>query len=133
MCVVVGILTDGIPARKFDRVSWISALLSGEKTVDRRFGIRYTGAHHMTTSDKKCGHSLSPIHTGKPPLDQVVRRTLTDEVLTTLRKAIIAGAFGPGDHVPEARMAEQLGVSRVPVREAMMALEREGLLMFDER
>ena len=70
---------------------------------------------------------------GKAPLEQVVRRALTDEVLTTLRKAIVAGAFAPGDHVPEARMAEQLGVSRVPVREAMMVLEREGLMVFDER
>jgi DNA-binding GntR family transcriptional regulator len=87
----------------------------------------------MTTPGKKTEHSFSPLPTGKPPLEQVVRRALTDEVLTTLRKAIIAGAFGPGDHVPEARMAEQLGVSRVPVREAMMALEREGLLVFDER
>ncbi len=70
---------------------------------------------------------------GKSPLEPVVRRALTDEVLITLRKAIVAGALAPGDHVPETGMAEQLGVSRVPVREAMMTLEREGLLEFDER
>ena len=67
------------------------------------------------------------------PLEPVVRRALTDDVLVTLRKAIVAGAFVAGDHLPESRMAEQLGVSRVPVREAMMALEREGLLAFDAR
>jgi DNA-binding GntR family transcriptional regulator len=62
-----------------------------------------------------------------------VRRALTDEVVNTLRKAIVAGAFAPGDHVAETKLAEQLGVSRVPVREAMMTLEREGVLEFDDR
>jgi DNA-binding GntR family transcriptional regulator len=65
-----------------------------------------------------------------PPVE---RRALTDDVLSTLRKAILAGAFAPGDHIPEARTATQLGVSRVPVREAMLQLEREGLLAFDRR
>ena len=75
--------------------------------------------------------SLPPL--AQPALQPVVRRTLTDDVLLTLRKAIVAGAFAAGDHIPEARMAKELGVSRVPVREAMMALEREGLLAFDPR
>lgn len=66
-------------------------------------------------------------------LQPVERRALTDDVLSTLRKAILAGAFAPGDHIPEARTAAQLGVSRVPVREAMLQLEREGLLTFDRR
>jgi DNA-binding GntR family transcriptional regulator len=66
-------------------------------------------------------------------LQPVERRALTDDVLSTLRKAILAGAFAPGDHIPEARTATQLGVSRVPVREAMLQLEREGLLTFDRR
>lgn len=61
------------------------------------------------------------------------RRTIGDDVLETLRKAIIAGAFAPGDHLAEGALAEQLGVSRAPVREAMMELEREGLLAFDKR
>ena len=93
-------------------------------------GIPYT-EYHMPPSIKKSGRASSAPPT--PQLEQVVRRALTDEVLATLRKAIVAGAFAPGDHVPEARVADQLGVSRVPVREAMMALEREGLLEFDDR
>jgi DNA-binding GntR family transcriptional regulator len=63
----------------------------------------------------------------------VERRALTDDVLSNLRKAILAGAFAPGEHIPEARTAVRLGVSRVPVREAMLQLEREGLLTFDHR
>jgi DNA-binding GntR family transcriptional regulator len=87
----------------------------------------------MTPPGSNADNALPTPLAGKAPLEQVVRRALTDEVLTTLRKAIVAGAFAPGDHVPETRMAAQLGVSRVPVREAMMTLEREGLLEFDER
>ena len=87
----------------------------------------------MATSTKKPKLIAPASLVSKTALDQVVRRGLSDEVLTTLRKAIVAGAFAPGDHMPETRLAEQLGVSRVPVREAMMVLEREGLLEFDER
>src|SRR3954469_5815073 len=87
----------------------------------------------MNTSTGRGSNPVSKPYPNKAPLEQVVRRALTDQVLTTLRKAIVSGAFTPGDHVPETRMAEQLGVSRVPVREAMMTLEREGLLEFDER
>ena len=61
------------------------------------------------------------------------RRTIGDDVIDTLRKSIIAGAFAPGDHIAEGGIAQQLGVSRAPVREAMMQLEREGLLVFDKR
>ena len=70
-----------------------------------------------------------------PPtlLSPLPRRTIGDDVLDTLRKSIIAGAFAPGDHIAEGTLAQQLGVSRAPVREAMMQLEREGLLTFDKR
>lgn len=68
-----------------------------------------------------------------PRLLPVTRRTIGDDVLETVRRAIIAGAFAPGDHLAEGVLAQQLGVSRAPVREAMMHLEREGLLVFDRR
>ena len=54
-------------------------------------------------------------------------------MIDTLRKSIIAGAFASGDHIAEGTLAQQLGVSRAPVREAMMQLEGEGLLVFDKR
>lgn len=70
---------------------------------------------------------------GLPALTPLARRTIGDDVLDTLRKSIIAGAFAPCDHMAEGSVARQLGVSRAPVREAMMQLEREGLLVFDKR
>ena len=109
-------------------------------------GVREAGRGRVLMSDrdfcsqrlyrpetKKTGIPAPIAPTAKGPFDQIVRRGLSDEVLNTLRKAIVAGAFAPGDHVAEASLALQLGVSRVPVREAMITLEREGLLEFDER
>lgn len=46
-----------------------------------------------------------------------------------IRAAIINGVFKPDEHLIEATIAEQLGVSRSPVREALSALEREGLIV----
>src|SRR5262245_56921139 len=71
--------------------------------------------------------------TGMVRLTPLARRTISDDALDTLRKAVIAGAFAPGDHIAEGALAQQLGVSRAPVREAMLQLEREGLLVFDKR
>jgi DNA-binding GntR family transcriptional regulator len=73
------------------------------------------------------------VEKGTIRLTPVARRTIGDDVLDTLRKAVIAGAFAPGDHLAEGSLAQQLGVSRAPVREAMLQLEREGLLGFDRR
>jgi DNA-binding GntR family transcriptional regulator len=73
------------------------------------------------------------VEAGPALLSPLSRRTIGDDVLDTLRKSIIAGAFAPGDHIAEGTLAQQLGVSRAPVREAMMQLEREGLLVFDKR
>lgn len=47
-----------------------------------------------------------------------------------LREEILRGVAGPGMLLAEAAVAERLGVSRVPVREALFLLEREGLVRF---
>ena len=43
-----------------------------------------------------------------------------------IRRLIFEGELGPGMRVPQDEIAEELGVSRIPVREALIALEREG-------
>lgn len=45
-----------------------------------------------------------------------------------LREAILSGEFSPGSALSQVRLAEQLGVSRTPLREALRLLEREGLV-----
>lgn len=49
-----------------------------------------------------------------------------------LRQEILAGAAAPGNLLAESAVARRLGVSRVPVREALFALEREGLVEFSD-
>ncbi|MBW7882992.1 MAG: GntR family transcriptional regulator [Caldilineaceae bacterium] len=55
-------------------------------------------------------------------------RTLRDEVANRLREAIRSGSLPAGTRLVEQEMAERLGVSRVPVREAIQALVEEGLV-----
>lgn len=54
---------------------------------------------------------------------------LRDVVFKTLRKAIITGEFAPGERLMEISLANRLGVSRTPVREAIRKLELEGLVI----
>lgn len=53
---------------------------------------------------------------------------LRDVVFQTLRRAIITGELPPGERLMEISLANQLGVSRTPVREAIRKLELEGLV-----
>jgi DNA-binding GntR family transcriptional regulator len=54
----------------------------------------------------------------------------SDESVRRLRSDIIDGALAPGTLLAEASVARRLGVSRVPVREALFTLEQEGLVEF---
>jgi DNA-binding GntR family transcriptional regulator len=51
------------------------------------------------------------------------------QVIETLRTAIISGRFAPGDRLIESALSGELGTSRGPVREALRQLESEGLVM----
>ena len=52
---------------------------------------------------------------------------LRDVVFDTLRQAILTGQLQPGERLMEIHLAEKLGVSRTPIREAIRKLELEGL------
>ena len=54
---------------------------------------------------------------------------LRDVVFQTLRQAILRGKLQPGERLMEIHLAQQLGVSRTPVREAIRMLEQEGLVI----
>ena len=57
-----------------------------------------------------------------------ISKTLRTEVKEILHRAIVSGQLQPGDHLKETEIAEQLSVSRSPVREAFRQLEQDGLL-----
>jgi DNA-binding GntR family transcriptional regulator len=54
--------------------------------------------------------------------------SLHGQVVSELREAILTGRLKPGERLVEGRLAEELGVSRNPVREAIRALATEGLV-----
>ncbi|HET7627757.1 MAG TPA: GntR family transcriptional regulator [Bacillales bacterium] len=56
------------------------------------------------------------------------RDTLHLKVCNVLRKAILQGDFAPGERLIQEDLAKALGVSRMPVREALRRLETEGLI-----
>jgi GntR family transcriptional regulator, rspAB operon transcriptional repressor len=57
------------------------------------------------------------------------RRTLTDDIYDRLRSMIIALELGPGETLNEKELCARFGVSRTPVREAMLRLSEQGLVM----
>ena len=58
---------------------------------------------------------------------------LREVVFNTLRQAILKGELKPGERLMEIALAEKLGVSRTPIREAMRKLELEGLVVMIPR
>lgn len=68
-----------------------------------------------------------------PGLPKLSRLTLREQVLESLRQAILTGTLRPGDHLAETDLAESYGVSRGTVREALRTLEQAGLATSDSR
>ena len=58
---------------------------------------------------------------------------LRDVVFNTLRQAILRGELKPGERLMEIQLANKLGVSRTPIREATRKLELEGLVLMIPR
>ena len=58
---------------------------------------------------------------------------LRDVVFNTLRQAILRGELKPGERLMELKLANKLGVSRTPIREAIRKLELEGLVIMSPR
>lgn len=58
---------------------------------------------------------------------------LRDVVFNTLRRAILKGELEPGERLMEIALANKLGVSRTPIREAIRKLELEGLVVMIPR
>lgn len=62
-----------------------------------------------------------------------IYKPLRDVVFENIRGAIMEGVLKPGERLMEIQLAEQLGVSRTPVREAIRKLELEGLVVMMPR
>ncbi|WP_206483702.1 GntR family transcriptional regulator [Thalassotalea sp. G2M2-11] len=61
----------------------------------------------------------------------IVYKTRTQLVVETLREKILNGAIKAGQPLRQAALANELNVSRIPIREALLQLEAEGLVAFE--
>lgn len=72
----------------------------------------------------------------KPALEDVARRmstgykTVGEMVREIIRECILTGVFSPGERLRQENLAERIGVSRIPVRTALMQLQEDGLVLF---
>jgi len=76
-------------------------------------------------SDNSLSTFLS-IADGRRP--RLVRNSLKEQTIDLLRDDIVRGRIPPGTKLVEREVAELMGVSRAPVRDALMELEKEGLV-----
>jgi DNA-binding GntR family transcriptional regulator len=67
------------------------------------------------------------------PTMRLVHNSLHDEVAAQLRERIFAGELEPGTFLDEVQLADQLSISRTPLREALKVLTAEGLLRHEPR
>ncbi len=68
-----------------------------------------------------------------PRLRRPTRLRIVDDVRKSLEDAILSGHMQPGERLLETPLATQLGVGRTTVREALLALERDGLVVNEPR
>ena len=59
--------------------------------------------------------------------------SIADKVYALLRQEIATGTFRPGERILEKALAERLGISRTPIREALLRLEAEGVVVCTSR
>lgn len=68
-----------------------------------------------------------------PRLDRPDVRSIEEVVTTALRDAILSGELRPGERLLQEQLADQLRVSRIPLRDALRRLEAEGLVHIGPR
>lgn len=72
-----------------------------------------------------------PARPARPTVVPIQRQTVTGMAVAQLRDRILHGAYPEGEPLRQDAIAEELGVSRIPVREALRQLEAEGLVTFN--
>jgi len=75
--------------------------------------------------------STHPAKVGLAREALVARRSVSEGVADYIRQLVFFGEVRDGERVPQREIAERLGVSSVPVREALAALQREGVVTIE--
>jgi DNA-binding GntR family transcriptional regulator len=68
---------------------------------------------------------------GSVEIGRVQHTSMSDQVAAMLRRMVLSRQLAPGERIRQAALAEQLGVSTMPVREALLRLVSEGMVIAD--
>ena len=71
---------------------------------------------------------MPPAAPTKPAPDRLRHKTVSAAVADALRQRILNGEFAPGVALRQDALAEEFGISRIPIREALLQLEAAGLV-----
>ena len=85
----------------------------------------------MELSNSLANYIINRKITGGLCMEKIKRISAKEQVLDAMRKAIFDGKFKKKEEITQAEVADMLGVSRMPVREAFQVLKREGLIHID--
>ena len=69
----------------------------------------------------------------QPALPTIRAESIADKVYAMLRRDIAAGVFRPGERILEKILSERWSISRTPIREALLKLETEGVVVCNSR
>ena len=78
--------------------------------------------------DTERAHPTGPVRNRTTGVEPIARGSLHDEVTSRVRDMIVDGRLRAGVAIPELELAQQLGISRTPMREALKVLASEGLV-----
>ncbi len=88
--------------------------------------------YYMPSTDTESGADLvANTAPGPDPTSEdlpLARRNVGEVVADHIRQLVFDGRLADGERVPQREIAQELGVSSIPVREAVVALEREGVV-----
>jgi DNA-binding GntR family transcriptional regulator len=70
---------------------------------------------------------------GRAAVQPLERQVISDDVAEHIRRLIFRGVWRPGDRIPVDEIADQLRVSRQPVRDALLVLARDGVVHWQPR
>jgi phosphonate utilization transcriptional regulator len=86
----------------------------------------------MPIENMKSSAHFAPMSEANATISMLQNHSLTGAVQQEIERLINVGELGPGDKLTEAALAERLGVSRGPVREAFRVLEEAGLVQLEK-
>lgn len=104
----------------------LQALPVVQKSPRTAIGADVTGPEAMSKPYTSQSIANQP---GMSNLDEARPLPLIQGTVRRLLQDILTGVYGPGDRIREAEVAQRLGISRAPVREALRMLEQDGLVV----